>query len=408
MAKLFSTTKTATKADMSQLTSAQKDQVRELLQKLVRINSVNENNEQGDRDCSEREMANAVESFLVDLGMEVTRHPMVPGRDNLVAHWPDQNGDKSFAYQAHMDTVGIANMTIDPHGAVIKDGRMWGRGTCDTKGSMASYLTALKIAKEAGWSFVDKVYFVATCAEETGTRGAYALAKCNLEIDAMCVGEPTGCQVVTCHKGTYWTTLRSEGKSCHASMPEKGHNAVYAMSKALRFIEETYVPGLDKLAHPLLGPTTLSVGKIEGGVATNIVPASCVANLDFRILPGQTPEGVNEHFMSQLRQAVADETYSTTDIHDQVPVEISANHPWVKNLITSANPINGQTEPAGVTYYTDAGALSAAGIACIVFGPGSIAHAHTADEYLDLGQLYQATEIALNWLDHAQSKSLVS
>ncbi len=393
---------------MSQLTAAQKDHVRELLQKLVRINSVNENDEQGDRDCPEREIANVVEAFLIDIGMSVRRYPMAPGRDNLVAHWPDQTGSKSFAYQAHMDTVTVSNMTIDPFSANIEDGKMWGRGTCDTKGSMASWLTALKIAKDAGWSFVDNVCFVATCAEETGTRGAYSLAKHNLDIDAICIGEPTNCQVVTCHKGTYWTQLHTEGKSCHASMPEKGHNAIHAMSKAIQFIENTYIPSLDKLAHPLLGPPTLSVGKIEGGIATNIVPASCTANLDFRILPGQSPQDVNQQFLASLRSAVPNETFSTTDIHAQTPVETPADHPWVRNLIASASPINDQTQPAGVTYYTDAGALGEAGINCIVFGPGSIAQAHTATEFLDLDQLYQATEIALNWLNNAQSQSLVS
>ncbi len=392
---------------MSQLTSQQQTDVRELLQKLVRTRSVNENNEQGDRDCPEREMADTVEAFVTDLGMTVTRHPMVPGRDNLVAHWPDQSGAKSFAYQAHMDTVSVSNMTIDPFAANIDDGKMWGRGTCDTKGSMAAYLSALKIAKDAGWSFADKVYFVATCAEETGTRGAYALAKCDLTIDAMCVGEPTDCKVVTCHKGTYWTQLRSDGTSCHASMPEEGHNAVYAMSKAIRFIEDTYIPKMQETIHPLLGPPTLSVGKIDGGIATNIVPASCVANLDFRILPGQTPQSVQEHFMSALTGAIPDESFSLTDIHDQVPVETSSDDPWVRNLIDVASPINGQAGPAGVTYYTDAGALNAAGIRCVVFGPGSIAQAHTADEFLDLGQLYQATEIALQWLRVGQDRSLV-
>ncbi len=392
---------------MSHLTDQHRQDVRELLASLVAIDSVNENNTQGDRDQSERRMSAFVCEWLEGLGMEVRRFEMMPGRDNLVAHWPEQTAATSLAFQSHMDTVSVNNMTIDPFGAEVRDGRLWGRGSCDTKGSMAAFLTAMKIAREAGFQPVDKMYFVATVAEETGCRGSSSLVEAGFHVDAIVVGEPTGCNVVTAHKGTYWATLEVTGQSCHASLPELGHNAVYAMAKAIAFIEKEYVPNLDVHAHPLLGGMSLSVGTIRGGVATNIVPAHCSANLDFRILPGQDPSEVCAAFLDSLNAAVPDEDFTLTTIHTQPGVDTPRDTPLVENLLAVCEPLTGQSDPEGVNYYTDSGPFHAGGISCVVFGPGDIAQAHTAAEYVELDQLYLATEIALGWLNAGTNRSLV-
>jgi len=392
---------------MIHLTDPQRKYARELLASLVAIDSVNENNEQGDRDQSERRMSEFVCAWLEDLGMEVRRFEMAPGRDNLVAHWPSQTASTSLAFQSHMDTVSVNSMTIDPFGAEVRDGRLWGRGSCDTKGSMAAFLTAMKIAHEAGFQPVDKMYFVATAAEETGCRGASSLVDAGFRVDAMVVGEPTGSQVVTAHKGTHWATLEATGRSCHGSLPHLGHNAVYTMAKAISFIEKEYVPGLDANAHALLGGMTLSVGTIRGGVATNIVPAECVANLDFRILPGQDPADVHAEFLDLLRTAVPDEEFTLTTIHTQPGVETPRDTPLVENLLAVCDPLTGQTDPVGVNYFTDCGPFHAAGISCVVFGPGDIAQAHTAAEYVELDQLFLATEVALGWLQAGTRRSFV-
>jgi acetylornithine deacetylase/succinyl-diaminopimelate desuccinylase family protein len=390
---------------MSELTSDQKTQVRELLATLVGIRSVNENPEHGNRVQSEREMSDFLEKHLHGMGMTVTRHTMSEGRDNLVAHWSDQTGERSFAYQAHMDTVRVSGMTIDPFAAEVRDERMWGRGTCDTKGSMAAYLTALDIARKNGWDFADKVHFVATCGEETGTMGAASLVANGFKVDAICVGEPTMSQVVTAHKGTYWARLSTKGLSCHASLPHLGKNAVYAMAKAIRFIEDDYLPRLSETRHPLLGQPTLSVGRIKGGVVTNIVPDSCYADLDFRILPSQSAHDVRDDFLARLARAVPDEEFTLNETHIQPPVESSPDHDFVRELLTIAGAHTGQTAPAGVNYYTDAGPFTTSGITCIIFGPGDIAQAHTAAEYLDLDQLYLATQINLAWLEREKKVS---
>ncbi|NOT01952.1 MAG: M20/M25/M40 family metallo-hydrolase [Phycisphaerales bacterium] len=391
------------------LNTDQKTHVGGLLAELVRIPSVNENAEQANRDRAESAVADFLEQWLTSrLGMTVSRVPLSPGRDNLVAHWPDQAAARSFALQAHMDTVSVRGMTVEPFAAEVREGRMWGRGTCDTKGSMAAFLSALRAARERDWRFVDKVYFVATVAEETGCKGSSALTAAGFGVDAMIVGEPTMCTAVTAHKGTSWSRLTTAGRSCHASMPQHGHNAIYAMAKAVRFIEDRFIPGLSARQHPLLGSPTLSVGVIQGGVATNIVPDRCTANLDFRLLPGQDPGPWIEGFMSALRAAVPDESFTIENIHNQPGVETPIDTPWVRNVLAGCARTSGRSQPAGVTYYTDAGPFHAAGIQCVVFGPGDIAQAHTEAEFLDLEQLYMATETAIEWLEAARTRSLVA
>ncbi len=393
---------------MGTLTDDQATQVRNLLATLVKIPSVNENKHHGDRAEAERAVSDYVETYLRRIGMTVRRFPHAPGRDNIVAHWPEQTGNSTFAFQAHMDTVSVKNMSIDPFAAEVSDGKVWGRGTCDTKGALAAYLAALSIARERSLDFVDKVYFVATVAEETGCKGAESLVESGFKVDAIAVGEPTGCKVITAHKGTCWARLEAEGRSCHGSLPHLGHNAIYAMAKAMSFIQDDYISSLTEQVHRLLGSPTLSVGRIDGGVAANIVPAYCHADLDFRTLPGLQSQSVHDGFLKRLRQAVTDESYTLTNIHTQPGMDTPADDPWVVNLLHAASRHTGQAKPEGVNYYADSGPFHAAGMACILFGPGDIAQAHTAAEFLELDELYRATAIALDWLNLATTQSLVA
>jgi acetylornithine deacetylase len=306
-----------------------------------------------------------------------------------------------------MDTVGVKGMTVDPFAARIRDGRMWGRGTCDTKGSMAAFLTALDIAHRRGLAWQDKVYFVATVAEETGCKGAEALVQNGFKVDALVAGEPTMSKLVSAHKGTCWAQLECTGRSAHASLPHAGHNAIYAMAKAIGFVENEYVPSLAARSHPLLGAPTLSVGTISGGVATNIIPDHCTTTLDFRILPDDDPEEVGADFLCRLRQAIPQERFDLSTVQAQRGMETPVDSPWVRNLLGVCAKNTGQASAEGVHYFADSGPFHAAGIACVLFGPGDIIQAHTADEFLKLDQLYLATEIVLDWLELAAKQSLV-
>jgi acetylornithine deacetylase len=248
---------------------------------------------------------------------------------------------------------------------------------------------------------------VATAGEETGCKGATALVKNGFRVDGMVVGEPTRCRLVSAHKGTCWATLEARGQSCHASNPHLGNNAILVMSRALQHLEEVFLPSLQRQSHPLLGSPTCSVGMISGGTAPNIVPASCRIALDFRVLPGDDPAGLARRLIEELEGLLPEEELKLTIDQVQGGVDVPAESNLVRSLLGPCRERAGQEEPEGVHYFADSGPFFEAGIPCILFGPGDIAQAHTADEFLELDQLVLASDIALTWLEKGTERSLV-
>ena len=283
---------------MRQLTAEQKQEVCDLLARLVAIESVNRDYETANRERAEERMAAFVTRHLQQMGMQVEARQFEPGRPNLIAHWPDQGGPGagSLMLGAHMDTVTVDGMSVDPFTVAFRDGRAYGRGTCDTKGSIAAYLSALAIARRENALPAEKIYFVATCAEETGCQGASALMRTGFRTDAAIVGEPTCCRVVTSHKGPLWLQVETHGRSCHASVPDQGVNAIDLMSRLVQFVHGPWQEYLQRRKHPLLGESTMAVTRIDGGAKINIIPASCRAEMDGRFVPGLSMDEIVAEF----------------------------------------------------------------------------------------------------------------
>lgn len=395
---------------MAALTQSERDRATEILRDLVRIDSTNVSREASNERRSEQAVIEHLSDLCSDLGMAVSLHQVWPGRSNLTAHWPDQHADRSVAFEAHVDTIGVGGMTIDPFAADIRDGKLWGRGACDAKGSLATFLSALTFAKERGQRFADKIYVIATIGEETGCHGATALMESGFRVDACIVGEPTGCRVVTAHKGALWFRLVASGMACHAAMPDNGRNAIYTMGRAIGFIETQYRARLAEQTHPLVSHPTISVGIISGGQAVNIVPPRCEAKIDCRFLPGQDYEEVVADFERSLRAALPNDAddLAVADVQGYPAMEVDPSGPLVTNLLAGCRDVTGQDAPTGVYYFADSGPFSRAGIQCVLFGPGDIAHAHKAEEFLDLDQYALAIELVLNWLGRHADRSMLS
>ncbi len=394
---------------MRQLTGQEQYELQSLLAELVKINSAQSSTEPPEQARTEEQIANYLTNFLQKLGMEIRRQEVYPGRPNLIAHWPEQKGETSLMLEAHMDTVPIKDMTIDPFAAEIREGRMYGRGSCDTKGSMTAFLTALRLAKEDKQLPADKLYFVATASEETGCTGASTLMKHGFRTDAAIVGEPTACKLVTAHKGPLWLKMETFGQPCHASVPEQGSNAIELMSRAVQVVHGPWTEYLRQRSHPLLGRSTCQVTLIEGGSEINILPAHCTAKIDSRLISGPPNEKLVAKLEGMLEEALGD--------RDCFRVELKQQHNWLdcppqapvaKKMLDLCNRFNGQEHPEGVDYFADTGPFSAAGITSVLFGPGDIRQAHTADEYVELDQVSQATEIMLGLLTEHAGKSIVS
>lgn len=387
---------------MSKLAAGRREELVELLAALVRIPSVNVDPAESDRTLPEADLAAFVRDALDDLGMTVQSFPMRPGRDNLVGRWDGADPLlPPLSLEAHLDTVGIDEMTVAPFAAEVRDGRMYGRGTCDTKGSLAAFLGALRIARSEGWSFERPVQLVATVAEETGCEGAIALAREEVELGWLVIGEPTSCRPIIAHKGCAWLEVTIAGRAAHGSTPDAGDSAILRAARVLDAIERDWLPSLDRERHPLLGPPTVNVGKIQGGEKVNVVPARCRLELDCRVLPQVTEAEVIDSLRACLDRSLGAEAEKVGIglVGPMFPgFELAPDAPLAEAMRRAVAAAGGDPTPRGVSYFSDAGPLAAAGFPAIVFGPGDIRQAHGPEEYLELEQLFCATETVLELL----------
>ena len=178
-------------------------------------------------------------------------------------------------------------MTIDPFGARIEDGRLYGRGACDIKGGMASMLAAFaRLVREKPRGACN-VVMACSVDEEHTFLGVQEMVKRGLKADMAVVAEPTGLRIVKAHKGVCRWLVTTPGRSCHSSPPELGVNAIYRMARVLAGIEQLRRRAVRSRSDPLLGPPTLSVGRIEGGTSVNTVPDRCRIEVDRRLVPGE-------------------------------------------------------------------------------------------------------------------------
>lgn len=346
----------------------------EIASELVRIPSVNPDGDPGTPRTGEAECAKWIAEFLSRAGATVELREVLPGRPNVVAKFPsDRTGKPTILFAPHTDTVSVIGMTIDPFSGEVRDGRLWGRGATDTKGPMAAMLWALQEAAPQIARLPYEIWFAGLAGEEAGQHGAKVLAA-QEKFDFVIAGEPTGLDVVHTHKGSAWLSLRTRGVAVHASKPDSGENAIYKMCEAVDCLRSEVIPVLKTLSDPVLGNPTLSVGTISGGSKVNIVPDSCSAVVDMRTIPGQDITFVSE----VLRKRVPDIEIS---IQGSAPLFTDPAHPLILGLQSCGAGL------AGAPWFCDAAVFAQRGCPAVALGPGSIAQAHTCDEFISLADL---------------------
>jgi acetylornithine deacetylase len=348
-----------------------------------------------DTNLYEHRVTAYLEDFFRDLPVSWERQPVAPRRDNIVARWEAPGAHRTLVLEAHQDTVPTDNMTIDPFGARIENGRLYGRGACDIKGGMAAMLAAFARLVRDKPRGAANVVMACSVDEEYTALGARKLVDCGLKADMAVVAEPTQLDIVHAHKGAVRWHLSTTGRSCHSSAPEKGINAIYRMGRLLVAIEHFAEWLRSSRQDPLLGPPTLSIGRIEGGTSVNTVPDFCRIEVDRRVIPGEDPLAAPEELAVFLRQEQGIEFpfegtspwISLTALSPENSVEL------VARLGRAIDSVTGGHQVQAVPYGTDAAPLAAAGIPAVVFGPGDIARAHTCDEWVPLDEVEQASEI---------------
>jgi acetylornithine deacetylase/succinyl-diaminopimelate desuccinylase len=366
------------------------DRVTALLARLVQARSENPPGE-------EAAAAAIVEAECRDLGLDVEVVEPEPGRPSVVARWRGGPGPR-LIYCSHIDVVpaGAPDLwEVDPYGAEIIGERMFGRGTSDAKGCVAAALEAVRALVEAGFEPRGTLELMMVADEETmGFKGAgHLMERGMLGSDVGIVGEPTSLRVVTAQRGANWVRITTKGLAAHGSAPERGRNAIKHMAEIVLQLEET----MPTEVHPILGAANIGVGTIHGGEKVNIVPASCVIEVDRRSLPHESREDV----LAQLNRAVDRARERFPDLEAEVEVmfsgdafEIPRDAPTVKTMSQAIWDVTGAPgKLIGFRGASDARFLVQSGAETVLCGPGDITLAHTARESIDLRELKQGAGV---------------
>lgn len=350
----------------------------------------------GDPRAGEHRVADFLAATAARGGLDVEFHEVTPNRRNLIARFtPSGRVKKRVVLAPHTDTVGDLGMSDRLFQPEIRNGRLYGRGACDTKGSVASMLMAvLSLALQGRRPATTEIIFAGLIDEENSQLGSRALVRSGFKADLAIVGEPTQLQVVTAHKGDLWLKVTTRGKSAHGAKPHLGKNAIHSMAQIINLIETDYATTLKNQSHPLLGQATVNVGSIRGGTQPNIVPDWCEISIDRRTLPGETSASALRGLRKFLVKHGLKATINDSKGAPAPSLETNPRLPLVQALLASV----GQNSTVGVDYFCDAAILAAGGIPSVVFGPGDIAQAHTATEWISVRQLDQAVAQLVGFL----------
>jgi acetylornithine deacetylase/succinyl-diaminopimelate desuccinylase family protein len=373
------------------------DRLRALLTRLIAFRT---ENPPGD----EAAPAHFLAAVLQEFGCDTATPEVAPGRHNLVAIFKNGKGP-SLGFNSHLDVVPAGTgWSSDPFSLHETEGRLIGRGACDAKGCVAAMVEATRLlidAREA-WRGCLTVVFVAD--EEVGSTGAKSFAASGHQLDRVVVGEPTRLITVSAHKGCLRPHLRVFGRSAHSGTPDLGENAILKARQLIElFVAEDL--RLRTKVHPLVGPASLSVTRIQGGVADNVIPDFCDVVIDRRILPGEEVEAVDAEIRALLARAAGEH-----GIHSEIlryssnagPSETPGDDPIVQASLVACRA-QGVAEPGPIGFLggCDLVHFQRVGIRGVVLGPGSLEQAHQPDEYVALADLVRASliyrDLALDW-----------
>lgn len=314
-----------------------------------------------------------------------------PERPSLVAEARVPGASDTVLIASHLDTVPVDGMAIDPFDPVIADGRLYGRGSCDTKGGMAALVDALERTLARG-TLRRNVIVVGEADEELGSDGAHAVVRHlrDRPPDWAIATEPTDLRIVTAHKGVVHAHIVAHGIAGHSSEPTRGRNAISALARAIVAVDRLSDAFRDR-PDPRLGPATLSIGLVEGGSAPNIIPERATFTVDRRVLPGEDDRTVTlelERALDGLEHVEI--AWCRTE---KLPLETADDAPCVRAAQRALATLGRPQETDTVAFATDAGILAEAGVPSLVLGPGSITLAHTAREYVPTAEVEAMAEL---------------
>jgi len=340
-----------------------------------------------------------IEEKCRSLGLETKLISFQDKRPSLVAKFSQGHKHRSLLLNGHTDTVGIGEReawSMDPYGCAIKDGKFFGRGTCDMKGGLASKLVAIETIINNGFDPMSDLIFSAVADEEDLGRGTMALTSSGaLKGTSFAIfGEPTNMDIVTAHRGSLWLEVSARGVAAHGSMPVIGANSIVATSA---FVDQlaTIFSNKDTFSFP--DDVSLNIGMICGGTKINVVPNMCSLGLDFRYSWGYDANLIVA-MLKKIMKASQEKTpmieLNLKELQRRQAVSTEATNPLVQKCLTiTSEVLNREMRPVSMPYSTDASILAQhMKIPVIILGPGKPSLAHSSNEYVELSALQDATK----------------
>ncbi|HWP38675.1 MAG TPA: ArgE/DapE family deacylase [Gemmatimonadales bacterium] len=362
------------------------------LSELVQINSVNPALEAGGP--GEAEAAGYVADTLRRIGLDVELYEPQPGRPSVAGVLRGKAGGRRLMLNGHVDTVGVAEMR-EPFSGAVRDGKLYGRGSYDMKGSVAACIAAAKALADAGAPFRGEVLVAAVADEENASIGTADLVR-RRPVDAAIVTEPTHLDICLAHKGFVWIEVETIGRAAHGSRPDLGVDANMAMGRVLERLSDLEANLRRRSPHPLVGTPSLHAAQIAGGTAPSVYAAHCRLTIERRTVPGETESGVLSEIQRILEEVAAFDPGFRASCHATLsrdPFEVSPDRAIVRALATAASRVLGRSpQYGGQTPWMDSALLAAAGVETVVFGPSG-AGAHAVEEWVDVESVMQTAEI---------------
>lgn len=329
---------------------------------------------------------------LGEWGFHVELQPVATGRPNVIARIGTRGG-RALLLNGHLDTVGVDGMIHAPWEPDIRNGRLYGRGSTDMKAGVAAMCAAAWKAAHEG--IAGEVIIAAVVDEEYESIGTRALVASGVQADAAIVTEPTRLAICPAHKGFVWADLVVRGVAAHGSRYDVGVDAITLASLVVGDMEVYQQRVLMTKSHPLLGRPSLHASIITGGTGLSTYPDLCTVTFERRTIPGEQPAD----FTRELEESVArvktfrpelDATIVTG--FSQEPNNVDASHAIVRALRSALASTSRDARIEGLSCWTDAAILTAAGIPAVCFGPGDIALAHAREEFVNVAEIEDATD----------------
>ena len=280
--------------------SLQREPILDLLSALIRIPSVNPQLEGGE--SGEMNLALFVRDWLCKHGINAHLEEVQPGRPNVYAEIGDEEG-ATLCLCAHLDTVGVQEMTIPPFQPTIEGNRVYGRGSCDMKGGLAAVLSAAVALAESG--FRKKLLLALVCDEEFASIGADDFVRRH-RADACILTEPSDLKMVIAHKGFLWGKVVTSGKSAHGSRWDIGESAIAKMGPLLTALDSFDKTVLRSRKDNLVGPASMHISLISGGTGISTYASSCTVQIERRTLPSENIESVQTELEEVIHVAAPD------------------------------------------------------------------------------------------------------